>query len=123
MLKIQKLKSYGILWDEVCCGISNQLKTLIGKDVDCKAAIDETDFWGVRLSARLGIDEIQQLCISVGATDQELAEALPYDGEDSVDSFGGSLVNKILSRELGIKWDLFYADQDRLILIGCRTIK
>ena len=73
------------------------------------------------MNCRLNVNEIKQLCNFVEATDHELAEALPYDEEESVGSIGGSLVNKILSREVGIKWDLYYATKECLILIGCQV--
>lgn len=124
LTKIEELKSYSIPWNEVCFGISNQIKNSVGKAIICKENIDDVDFWGVRFEGnRMSTEDVKTLCADIGATEEELADALPYDGEDSVGSIGGSIVNKILSREIGIEWDLFYACEDRLILIGCRTIR
>ena len=123
--KIQELKSYSIPWSEVCAVISEQIKDAIGKNIVCKETIDEISFWGIKFeNCRVSVNDIKKICNHFGATQAELLDALPYDGEESVDSFGGSFVNKILSRGLsGMQWDLFYADRDRLILIGCTYFK
>lgn len=121
--KVELLRSFAIPWNEIEQSMALQIKDIVGRYIQCKASFESVDFWGITFDGdRLTIDEIQLLCKNVCATEKELQEALPYDGEDSVGSIGGDIVNRILKHRLHIEWDFIYAYKDRLILIGCRAM-
>lgn len=119
---MRKLETWELPWALVGDIVSAQLGNILGKEIKCKASLDDWDYWAVKFQKyRMPIDEIELVCRYVSATAQERKDAFPLDGETTVGSLGNDITTKLLSLGLGATWEKSFSDKQVLYLIGCEA--
>ena len=117
---MRKLVTWELPWALVGDIVSAQLGNILGKEIKCKASLDDWDYWAVSfIDYRMPINEIKLVCSNVHATDDEKKDAMPMEGEKNVGSLGNAIVDKLLSNGMGASWELSFAKENALYLIGC----
>ncbi len=117
---MRTLTSHEISWEAVSRFISNELFRILGKEIKCKAKMDDYDYWAVNfLRYKMPIDEIEKICCHLDANDVERSDAFPTEKEDHVKSFGVAIANKLLSSAIRCFWRNMLATKDKLYLIDC----
>ena len=112
-------------WNEVRSLISDELLSILNKEIVCNAKADDFRFWSVEFcDYKMPISEIGIICKAINATDETTEEAMPWE-EDMVGyvrDFGLAVSSMLLSKKIGYKWEDFLATDDCLWLIGCEKI-
>lgn len=115
---VEKLVGIKMPWESVANAVKIQLQNALGKEISCRAARDDYDFWGVRFDDYdMSIAELEKVCSFVGATEEDRAETIPSDGATSVKSIGGGVANKIVLSLYGMPAAYFLVNEDSLIFI------
>jgi len=118
-------KAVKLTWDEVSELITKQVTEILGRDVVCKANIDDSDYWAIQLSEeRIPVSELFKLMETVGADEAARKDTLPESAvkEFSSREIGMGTAELLLGRQLNIKWDAFHIESDSLWLLDVKEV-
>ena len=106
-------------WCEVCCIVSDEIKEILGLQIQCRINVVEGSFWDVTfISQRLPLPKLCQLLQVTQATPEDWEDALPDEGGVDVNSIGIVLAEKLISRHLKLTWEHHLITEDSLWLVG-----
>ena len=106
-------------WCEVCCIVSDEIKEILGLQIQCRINVVEGSFWDVTfISQRLPLPKLCQLLQVTQATPEDWEDVLPDEGDVDVNSIGIVLAEKLISRHLKLTWEHHLITEDSLWLVG-----
>lgn len=118
-MSITEKKVYTLSWEIVEDFISEQLSSILDKPIQCKASLDDADYWSVNIqNCRLTMAELNAVFERVGA-DEEMRIDTMAEGLSSFKNLGVSLSSRLLQMRLGYDWERIIADEKELWLVGC----
>ena len=110
-------------WCEVCCIVSDEIKEILGLQIQCRINVVEGSFWDVTfISQRLPLPKLCQLLQVTQATPEDWEDVLPDEGDVDVNSIGIVLAEKLISRHLKLTWEHHLITTDSLWLVGVADI-
>ena len=117
-----EVKTLKFEWKELDTIFEAILNKILNKKIVCSLSADQYDYWAVSfVNYRMPIDEIQKVCDYVKATQDNIEEAFPFEGEDTSRDLGMGVSEKLLSQYLNTTWKKTYADDEVLYLIECSS--
>ncbi len=106
-------------WDDVRSIVSEEIKKILGLQVQCKINVIEGSFWDVTfIGYRLPLLKLCQLLQATQATPEDWEDTLPDEGGADVNGIGMVLAEKLLSRHLKLTWIHHLITKDSLWLVG-----
>lgn len=106
-------------WDEVLGIVSDEIRDILGLQIQCRINIVEGSFWDVTLiGQRLPLPKLCQLLQVTQATPEDWEDALPDEGGVDVNSIGIVLAEKLIERHLNLTWEHHLITEDSLWLVG-----
>lgn len=106
-------------WDEVRSIVSEEIKKILGLQIQCKVNVVEDSFWDVTFTGyHLPLPKLCQLLQATQATPEDLEDALPDEGGVDVNGIGMVLAEKLISRHLELTWIHHLITKDSLWLVG-----
>lgn len=102
-------------WDEVRGIVSDEIRDILGLQIQCRINIVEGSFWDVTLiGQRLPLPKLCQLLQVTQATPEDWEDALPDEGGVDVNSIGIVLAEKLIERHLNLPWEHHLITEDSL---------
>lgn len=121
MMKLHEKRTMMLTWDDVCQIVSEELKTILGIETDCKATYVENEYWDVSFAEyRLPLQKLCQLLHAVQASSVDWEDALPDEATSTVPCLGMALSEKLLVQRLNIAWEHTLILADGLWLVGAK---
>lgn len=118
-MSIKEKQSYALSWDIVNDHISEEVSSILGHPIRCKAWPDDLDYWAASLvDYRMPLSELMQLFDEVQADKETMREGIPNDS-NTVKELGMLLSTRLLQRRLGCQWERVIAEDDGLWIVGC----
>lgn len=107
-------------WDDVSYGVSKMLKLILHRNISCIASTDEYDYWSVKLSERLSMDDLDCIFNRLGSSEQERNDTLPdeMENENSVNCLGKLVCEHLLKEALHNNWEDSYCTKTSLWCLG-----
>lgn len=103
--------------------VAEEIKEILGLQVQCKVNVIESSFWDVTFTEyRLPLPKLCQLLQAVQATPEDWEDALPDEGGVDVGGIGIVLAEKLISRHLKLTWEHHLITADSLWLVGVTDI-
>ena len=119
MRDISERRAVRLSWDEVRSIVSDEIKDILGLQIQCRSNVVEGSFWDVTfLSQRLPLPKLCQLLQVTQATPEDWEDALPDEGGVDVNGIGIVLAEKLISRHLNLTWEYHLITEDGLWLVG-----
>lgn len=123
MREISEKRAVELTWDDVRSIIAEEIKEVLGLQVQCKVNVVEGSFWDVTfIGYRLPLPKLCQLLQATQATPEDWEDALPDEGGVDAGSIGIMLVEKLISRHLKLTWEHHLITEDSLWLVGVTDI-
>ena len=109
-------------WDEISCMLENEIRQILDKPVNCRAASEDQSYWsGAAVNYRFSIPELEKLLQDAHAAQKDWEETIPYDSDGSY-SLGMGLSVRLLRRALHAEWESEYFTEQFLWLLNyCET--
>lgn len=105
-------------WDEVRGIVSDEIRDILGLQIQCRINIVEGSFWDVTLIGQhLPLPKLCQLLQVTQATPEDWEDALPDEGGVDVNGIGIVLAEKLISRHLNLTWEHHLITKDGLWLV------
>lgn len=121
MMNLHEKRTMMLTWDDVCQIVSEELKTILGIETDCKATYVENEYWDVSFAEyRLPLQKLCQLLHAVQASSVDWEDALPDEATSTVPCLGMALSEKLLVQRLNIAWEHTLILADGLWLVGAK---
>ena len=118
-MSIKEKQSYTLSWDIVRDHISEEVSSILGHPIRCKARPDEPYYWAVSLiDYRMPLSELMQLFEEVQADKETMREGIPNDS-NTVKELGMCLSTRLLQRRIECQWERVIAEDDGLWIVGC----
>lgn len=106
-------------WDEVRGIVSDEIRDILGSQIQCRVDVVEGSFWDVTfIGYRLPLPKLCQLLQVTQATPEDWEDALPDEGEVDVNGIGIVLAEKLIERHLDLTWEHHLITEDSLWLVG-----
>ena len=122
MMNLHEKRTMMLTWDDVCQIVSEELKTILGIETDCKATYVENEYWDVSFAEyRLPLQKLCQLLHAVQASSVDWEDALPDEATSTVPCLGMALSEKLLVQRLNIAWEHTLILADGLWLVGAKN--
>ncbi len=119
MRDIPEKRAVELSWDKVRSIVLEEIKEILGLQIQCKVNVVEGSFWDVTfIGYRLPLPKLFQLLQATQATPEDWEDALPDEGGVDVNSIGIVLAEKLISRHLKLIWEHHLITVDGLWLIG-----
>ena len=119
MKDISEKRAVELRWHDVGSMVSEEIKEVLGLQIQCRVNIVEGSFWDVTfIGYRLPLPKLCQLLQATQATPEDWEDALPDEGGVDVNSIGIMLAEKLISRHLNLTWEHHLITEDSLWLIG-----
>lgn len=119
-----EVKTLKFEWKELDTIFEEILNKILKKKIACSVSADEYDYWTISfVDYRMPIEEIKKVCDFIKATQDDMEEAFPSEGEEKSRDLGMGVSEKLLSQYLNTAWKKTYADDDGLYLIDCYSVK
>lgn len=121
----ETVKAIKLPWNTVSECIGLEVSKILGRDIVCKANVDDYDYWAAQfLGERIPLSELFKLMEAVNASEEARNESLPESAkkESSAKEFGLSVSELLLSRHLGLTWTAFYLDEQHLWLLDVKEV-
>ena len=110
-------------WDKVRRIVAEEIKEILGLQVQCKVNVVEGSFWDVTfISYRLPLPKLCQLLQATQAVKEDWEDALPDEGGLDVGGIGIVLAEKLIARHLHLTWEHHLITADSLWLVGVADI-
>ena len=123
MRDISEKHAVELRWPEVGSIVAEEIKEILGLQVQCKANVAEGSFWDVTfIGYRLPLPKLCQLLQATQATQEDWEDALPDEGCLDVGGIGIVLAEKLISRQLHLTWEHHLITADSLWLVGVADI-
>lgn len=101
MKDISEKRAVELRWHDVGSMVSEEIKEVLGLQIQCRVNIVEGSFWDVTfIGYRLPLPKLCQLLQATQATPEDWEDALPDEGGVDVNSIGIVLAEKLISRHL-----------------------
>lgn len=111
-------------WDEVRGIVSDEIKDILGIQIQCRINVVEGSFWDATfIGQRLPLPKLCQLLQVTQATPEDWEDALPDEGGVDVNGIGIVLAEKLISRHLNLTWEHHLITEDSLWLVGAAECK
>ena len=106
-------------WDEVRSIVSEEIKKILGLQIQCKVNVVGDSFWDVTFTGyHLPLPKLCQLLQATQATPEDWEDALPDEGGVDANGIGMVLAEKLISRHLKLTWIHHLITKDSLWLVG-----
>ena len=123
MRDIPEKRAVELSWDKVCSIVSEEIKEVLGLQIQCRVNVVDGSFWDVTfINCRLPLPKLCQLLQATQATPEDWEDALPDEGGIDVNSIGIVLAEKLISRHLNLTWEHHLITEDSLWLVGVTDI-
>jgi hypothetical protein len=123
MRDISAKRAVELSWDKVRSIVAEEIKEILGLQVQCKVNVVEGSFWDVTfISYRLPLPKLCQLLQATQAVQEDWEDALPDEGGVDVGGIGIVLAEKLISRHLKLTWEHHLITADSLWLVGVADI-
>lgn len=123
MRDLSEKRAVELSWDKVRSIVAEEIKEVLGLQVQCKVNVIESSFWDVTFTEyRLPLPKLCQLLQAVQATPEDWEDALPDEGGVDVGGIGIVLAEKLISRHLKVTWEHHLITMDSLWLVGVTDI-
>ena len=123
MRDISEKRAVELRWPEVGGIVAEEIKEVLGLQIQCKVNIVENSFWDVTFfNYRLPLPKLCQLLQETQATSEDWEDALPDEGGVDVGGIGIVLAEKLISRHLKVTWEHHLITMDSLWLVGVTDI-
>ena len=119
MKGISERRAVRLSWDEVRGIVSDEIKDILGLQIQCRINVAEGSFWDVSfVGCRLPLPKLCQLLQVTQAISEDWEDALPDEGGIDVGGIGIVLAEKLVSRHLKLTWEHHLITADNLWLVG-----
>jgi len=119
MRDISEKRAVELRWPEVSGIVAEEIKEVLGLQVQCRVNVVESSFWDVTFTEyRLPLPKLCQLLQATQATQEDWEDALPDEGCLDVGGIGIVLAEKLISRHLKVTWEHHLITMDSLWLVG-----
>ena len=123
MRDISEKRTVELRWPEVGGIVAEEIKEVLGLQIQCKVNVVEGSFWDVTFTGyRLPLPKLCQLLQATQATPEDWEDALPDEGGVDVGGIGIVLAEKLISRHLKLTWEHHLITADSLWLVGVADI-
>jgi len=123
MRDLSEKRAVELSWDKVRSIVAEEIKEILGLQVQCKVNVVEGSFWDVTfISYRLPLPKLCQLLQATQAVQEDWEDALPDEGGVDVGGIGIVLAEKLISRHLKLTWEHHLITADSLWLVGVADI-
>ena len=123
MRDISEKRAVELSWDKVRSIVAEEIKEILGLQVQCKVNVVEGSFWDVTfIGYRLPLPKLCQLLQETQATPEDWEDALPDEGGTDVSGIGIVLAEKLIARHLHLTWEHHLITADSLWLVGVADI-
>ena len=123
MRDISEKRTVELRWPEVGGIVAEEIKEVLGLQIQCKVNVVEGSFWDVTFTGyRLPLPKLCQLLQATQATPEDWEDALPDEGGVDVGGIGIVLAEKLISRHLKLTWEHHLITADSLWLVGVAVI-
>ena len=123
MRDICEKRTVELRWPEVGGIVAEEIKEVLGLQIQCKVNVVEGSFWDVTFTGyRLPLPKLCQLLQATQATPEDWEDALPDEGGVDVGGIGIVLAEKLISRHLKFTWEHHLITADSLWLVGVADI-
>ena len=123
MRDISEKRAVELRWPEVGGIVAEEIKEVLGLQIQCKVNVVEGSFWDVTFTGyRLPLPKLCQLLQATQATPEDWEDALPDEGGVDVGGIGIVLAEKLISRHLKVTWEHHLITMDSLWLVGVTDI-
>ena len=123
MRDISEKRTVELRWPEVGGIVAEEIKEVLGLQIQCKVNVVEGSFWDVTFTGyRLPLPKLCQLLQATQATPEDWEDALPDEGGVDVGGIGIVLAEKLISRHLKFTWEHHRISADSLWLVGVADI-
>ena len=123
MRDLSEKRAVELSWDKVRSIVAEEIKEILGLQVQCKVNVVEGSFWDVTfISYRLPLPKLCQLLQATRAVQEDWEDALPDEGGVDVGGIGIVLAEKLISRHLNLTWEHHLITADSLWLVGVADI-
>ena len=122
MRDISEKRAVELRWPEVGGIVAEEIKEVLGLQVQCKVNVVEGSFWDVTFNYRLPLPKLCQLLQETQATPEDWEDALPDEGGTDVSGIGIVLAEKLIARHLHLTWEHHLITADSLWLVGVADI-
>ena len=123
MRDISEKRTVELRWPEVGGIVAEEIKEVLGLQIQCKVNVVEGSFWDVTFTGyRLPLPKLCQLLQATQATPEDWEDALPDEGGVDVGGIGIVLAEKLISRHLKFTWEHHLITADSLWLVGVTDI-
>lgn len=120
MRDISEKRAVELRWPEVSGIVAEEIKEVLGLQVQCRVNVVESSFWDVTFTEyRL---PLPKLCQLLQATQEDWEDALPDEGCLDVGGIGIVLAEKLIARHLHLTWEHHLITADSLWLVGVADI-
>ncbi len=121
----ETIKAIKLPWNKVSEYIGLEVSTILGRDIVCKAHVDDYDYWAAQfLGERIPLSELYKLMETVDAGEEARKESLPESARKqySAKEVGLGVAELLLGRHLGLIWTAFYLDEQHLWLLDVKEV-
>ena len=119
MRDISEKRAVELRWPEVSGIVAEEIKEVLGLQVQCRVNVVESSFWDVTFTEyRLPLPKLCQLLQATQATQEDWEDALPDEGCLDVGGIGIVLAEKLIARHLHLTWEHHLITADSLWLGG-----
>ena len=123
MRDISAKRAVELRWSEVSGIVSEEIKEVLGLQVQCRVNVVDGSFWDVTfINCRLPLPKLCQLLQATQAAPEDWEDALPDEGGTDVGGIGIVLAEKLISRHLKLTWEHHLITADSLWLVGVADI-
>ena len=123
MRDISEKRTVELRWPEVGGIVAEEIKEVLGLQIQCKVNVVEGSFWDVTFPGyRPPLPKLCQLLQATQATPEDWEDALPDEGGVDVGGIGIVLAEKLISRHLHLTWEHHLITADSLWLVGMADI-
>lgn len=123
MRDISEKRAVELRWPEVGGIVAEEIKEVLGLQVQCRVNVVESSFWDVTFTEyRLPLPKLCQLLQATQATQEDWEDALPDEGCLDVGGIGIVLAEKLIARHLHLTWEHHLITADSLWLVGVADI-
>ena len=123
MRDISEKRTVELRWPEVGGIVAEEIKEVLGLQIQCKVNVVEGSFWDVTFTGyRLPLTKLCQLLQATQATPEDWEDALPDEGGVDVGGIGIVLAEKLIARHLHLTWEHHLITADSLWLVGVADI-
>ena len=123
MRDISEKRAVELRWPEVSGIVAEEIKEVLGLQVQCRVNVVESSFWDVTFTEyRLPLPKLCQLLQATQAVQEDWEDALPDEGGVDVGGIGIVLAEKLIARHLHLTWEHHLITADSLWLVGVADI-